>query len=254
MSADDFTGRIALVTGAGSGIGAEIAHALALGGAFVIASDRRPDRVEQSLASWGEERGRVSVRGLDVTDRGAFVDVVEQVWTEHSHLDLLVNNAGVVAVPKPLAQCTDEDWDRIMGVNAKGVFNGLACVLPHMIERRSGVILNVGSVSAVKQFAGLAIYGASKVAVSALTRAAALEAGPHGVRVNELQPGPTLTPMVTGRPGRETGAEAAFSEQVPLGRLSTPAEQAAAALFLLSDAASYVNGATLLVDGGVAWT
>jgi NAD(P)-dependent dehydrogenase (short-subunit alcohol dehydrogenase family) len=160
----------------------------------------------------------------------------------------------VVAVPKPLAECTDEDWDRIFGVNAKGVFNGLASVLPHMMERGSGVVLNVGSVSAVKQVAGLAIYGASKVAVTALTRSAALEAAPHGVRVNELQPGATLTPMVTGRPDRPTGAEEAYRRQVPLGRVSTPDEQAAAALFLLSDAASYINGASLLVDGGLAWT
>jgi NAD(P)-dependent dehydrogenase (short-subunit alcohol dehydrogenase family) len=254
MSTYDFAGRIALVTGAGSGIGAEIAHALALSGAQVVASDRRPDRIEQSLDAWGEERERCHVRELDVTDRSAFAAVVDQVRGEQGWVDLLVNNAGVVAVPKPLAECSDEDWDKIMGVNAKGVFNGLASVLPHMIERRSGVVLNMGSVSAVKQFAGLGIYGASKVAVSALTRAAAIEAGPYGVRVNELQPGPTLTPMVTGPPGRETGAEEAFGRAVPLGRLSTPAEQAAAALFLLSDEASYVNGATLLVDGGLAWT
>jgi NAD(P)-dependent dehydrogenase (short-subunit alcohol dehydrogenase family) len=254
MTTYDFSARIALVTGAGSGIGAEVARALAQSGAQVIASDRRPDRVEDSVAAWGEERARCSVRELDVTDRRAFVELVDQVRAEHGRVDLLVNNAGVVGTPKPLAECGDEDWDKIMGVNAKGVFNGLASVLPHMIERRSGVVLNMGSVSAVKQFTGLGIYGASKVAVSALTRAAALEAGPYGVRVNELQPGPTLTPMVTGPPGRATGAEESFRRQVPLGRVSTPVEQAAAALFLLSDAASYVNGATLLVDGGLAWT
>jgi NAD(P)-dependent dehydrogenase (short-subunit alcohol dehydrogenase family) len=255
MSTYDFSGRVALVTGAGSGIGAEIAHGLAASGAFVVVTDRRLDRVEATVAAWGEdERGRSSVRALDVTDRATFGAVVASVTSEHGRVDLLVNNAGVVAVPKPLAEVSDEEWDRIFGVNAKGVFNGLACVLPQMMARGSGVVLNLGSVSAVKQVPGLGVYGASKVAVTALTRAAALEAGPSGVRVNELQPGPTLTPMVTGRPGQPTGAEEAFAAQVPLGRVSTPAEQAAAALFLLSDAASYVNGATLLVDGGLAWT
>jgi NAD(P)-dependent dehydrogenase (short-subunit alcohol dehydrogenase family) len=255
MSTYDFAGRVALVTGAGSGIGAEIARGLAASGAFVVVTDRRLDRVEAVVADWGEdERGRSSVRALDVTDRSAFAALVESVTSEHDAVDLLVNNAGVVGVPKPLAEVSDEEWDRIFGVNAKGVFNGLACVLPQMMARGCGVVLNLGSVSAVKQVSGLGVYGASKVAVTALTRSAALEAAPFGVRVNELQPGPTLTPMVTGRPGQPTGAEQAFAAQVPLGRVSTPAEQAGAALFLLSDAASYVNGATLLVDGGLAWT
>jgi NAD(P)-dependent dehydrogenase (short-subunit alcohol dehydrogenase family) len=250
----DFTGRVALVTGAGSGIGAEIARGLAAYGALVVASDRRPERVSAQAERWGEERSRVRVRALDVTQRAAFATLADEVVADHGQLDILVNNAGVVMTPRPLAECDDDEWDRVMGVNAKGVFNGLASVLHHMIGRGSGVVLNVGSVTALKQVAGLGVYGASKVAVTALTRAAALEAGPHGVRVNELQPGATLTPMVTGPPDRPTGAEAGFLGQIPLGRLSTAAEQAAAAMFLVSDAASYVNGATLLVDGGMAWS
>ena len=246
MPTYDFSGRVALVTGAGSGIGAEIARELAASGAQVVATDRRPDRITPTAGMTG--------RALDVTDRAAYAGLVDEVVAEHGRVDILVGNAGVVMAPRPLAECGDDEWDRVMGVNAKGVFNGLACVLPHMIGRGSGVVLNVGSVTAVKQVAGLGAYGASKVAVTALTRTAALEAGPHGVRVNELQPGATLTPMVTGPPGRPTGADEDFAREVPLGRVSTPEEQTAAALFLLSDAASYVNGASLLVDGGLAWT
>lgn len=249
-----FDGRVALVTGAAGGIGAQVAHDLALAGATVVATDRRGDRVEAVVAGWGDSGGRVTALALDVTDREAFEALAAATVERYGRLDLLVNNAGVVRPPRPLSEWSDGDWELLMAVNAKGVFNGLACALPLMIAQQGGVILNVGSVSAVKTVAGLGVYAASKAAVTALTRTAALEGGPHGVRVNELQPGPTLTPMVTGPDHMPTHAEEGFAQQVPLGRVSTPAEQSRAAMFLLSDAASYVNGASLLVDGGMAWS
>jgi NAD(P)-dependent dehydrogenase (short-subunit alcohol dehydrogenase family) len=253
MTTSEFAGRVALVTGAGSGIGAQVARDLAWAGATVVATDRRVDRVDAVTAEWGDMAALFITRSLDVTDRSAFGALVAEVVEQFGRLDVLVNNAGVVRPPRPLSEWTDADWDHVMGVNAKGVFNGLASVLPQMISQRGGVVLNVGSVSAVKSVPGLGPYGASKAAVTALTRTAALEAGPHGVRVNELQPGPTLTPMVTGPDHAPTDAAAGFARQVPLGRVSTPQEQSGVAMFLLSDAASYVNGASLLVDGGMAW-
>ena len=252
MAGPEFEDRVAIVTGAGSGIGARIALDLARGGARVIVTDRRADRVEAALSSWGEQGRGAEPRALDVTDRAAFEQLVAEVAERHGHLDILVSCAGVIRPPRPLPEWSDEDWQRVMDVNAKGVFHGLATALPVMTAQRRGVVLNIGSVTGVKTVAGLGVYGASKAAVTALTRAAALEAGPHGVRVNELQPGPTHTPMVTGRDGT-SDAEASFAATVPLRRVSTPEEQSAAALFLLSDAASYVNGASLLVDGGLAW-
>jgi meso-butanediol dehydrogenase/(S,S)-butanediol dehydrogenase/diacetyl reductase len=255
VGAHNFGGRVALVTGAASGIGAQIARDLARAGAHVIATDRRADRITEAMAAWeNEETEGHTAWELDVTDREAFARIVTAVRETAGRLDLLVNNAGVVRAPRPLAEWSDADWEHVMGVNAKGVFNGLATTIPVMIEQRSGVILNIGSVTAVKNVSGLSVYGASKAAVTALTRTAALEAGPHGVRVNELQPGPTLTPLVTGRKGAPTHAEKDFASTVPMGRVSTPEEQSRAALFLLSDGASYVNGASLLVDGGLAWT
>jgi 3alpha(or 20beta)-hydroxysteroid dehydrogenase len=250
-----FDGRVALLTGAASGLGAQIARDLARAGAHVVATDRRADRLEAAVASWEEERAApVTVLDLDVLDRVAFAAVVAEVRHSTGRLDLLVNNAGVVRPPRSLAEWSDADWEHVMGVNAKGVFNGLAAALPVMTAQRSGVVLNIGSVAAVKSITGLSVYAASKACVTALTRTAALEAGPHGVRVNELQPGPTLTPMVLGRENGRTHAEEEYARAVPLGRVSTPEEQSRAALFLLSEAASYVNGASLLVDGGMAWT
>jgi NAD(P)-dependent dehydrogenase (short-subunit alcohol dehydrogenase family) len=249
----EFADQVALVTGGGSGIGAQVARDLAREGALVVVSDRHLDRVSDLVSGWGDEGARASTRELDVVDREAFAALVSEVVETFGRLDLLVNNAGVIRSPRPTGEWSDTDWERVMGVNAKGVFNGLATALPVMIRQRRGVVLNVGSVTAVKSVPGLGVYAASKAAVTALTRSAALEAGPHGVRVNELQPGPTMTPMVTGPEHAPTHAEDAFASTVPLGRVSTPEEQSRAALFLLSDAASYVNGASLLVDGGLAW-
>jgi NAD(P)-dependent dehydrogenase (short-subunit alcohol dehydrogenase family) len=249
----DFAGRVGLVTGGGSGIGAQVARDLAREGARVFVSDRHVDRVSDVVREWGDEGGHASAHALDVTDREAFAALVSDVLESVGRLDLLVNNAGVIRSPGPMGEWSDADWERVMGVNAKGVFNGLATALPVMIRQKHGVVLNVGSVTAVKSVPGLGVYAASKAAVTALTRSAALEAGPYGVRVNELQPGPTMTPMVTGPEHAPTHAEDAFATTVPLGRVSTTEEQSRAALFLLSDAASYVNGASLLVDGGLAW-
>ena len=252
-TSNDFQDRVALVTGAGSGIGAQIARDLALRGARVIATDRNRDRVEDAVAHWGQGGTAASARALDVTDRAGFEALVADLRRTFGRLDILVNSAGVIRPPRPLSEWSDADWEQVITVNAKGVFNGLATTLPVMIQQQDGVVLNIGSMTAVRSVPGLSVYGASKAAVTALTRTAALEAGPHGVRVNELQPGPTLTPMVTGPDHAPTHAEDEFAMTVPLRRVSTPEEQSRAALFLLSDAASYVNGASLLVDGGLAW-
>ena len=249
----EFTGQIAVITGSGSGIGRATAELLARHGAHVIGVGRKPQPLEQLVADISAAGGTAEYVVADVTDGPAIERLMTSTAASHGRLDILINNAGVVVPPKPIAEFEERHFDRLMNVNLKGVFFGLRYALPIMIGQGHGVVLNVGSVTAVKAIAGLGPYAASKHAVTALTRAAALEVGPTGVRVNELLPGPTLTPMVTGRPDAPTGAEAAFAEQVPLGRVSTPEEQAEAAMFLVSRRSSYVNGASLLVDGGLAW-
>jgi NAD(P)-dependent dehydrogenase (short-subunit alcohol dehydrogenase family) len=164
-----------------------------------------------------------------------------------------VNNAGIVGARRPIARFAEEDFDRIFAVNVKGVFLGLRHALPPMLDRGRGAIVNVASVTAVRNEPELGPYAASKHAVVALTRAAAVEAAPHGVRVNALLPGPTDTPMVRGRPGAPTGAIEAYARQVPLGRVATPEEQAEVVLFLVSPRASFVTGEAVLADGGLAY-
>ena len=238
-----------MVTGAGGGIGRAIARRLAAAGARVIAADRRLTAAQQTADVDG-----IDARELDVTDSSAVADLIGATIRDHGALDVLVNNAGIVGRRAPLAELDEADFDRVMAVNVKGVFLGLRHGLPPMLERGRGAIVNVASVTAVRNEPQLGVYAASKHAVVALTRAAAIEAAPRGVRVNALLPGPTNTPMVAGTPDRPTGALEAYSRTVPLGRVSSPEEQAEVALFLASPRASFVTGEALLADGGLAYS
>ena len=251
--AKEVLGQIAVITGAGSGIGLAIARLLASHGAHVVGVGLKAEPLEQMVAAIHGAGGSAEFVCADVVESLALQRIMAEAAANHGALDILVNNAGVVVPPTPIAEFDERRFDRLMDVNVKGVFLGMRHALPIMIEQGHGVILNVGSVTSIKTVPGMGPYAASKRAVTALTRAAAMEVGSSGIRVNELLPGPTLTPMVLGRPGEPTGAEEAFARQVPLGRVSSPEEQAEAALFLVSRRSSYVNGASLLVDGGLAW-
>lgn len=248
--------RIAVITGAAGGIGRATAHALAAHGAVVTVADHREPaaaKVAQEIAAGG---GHAHHFRTDITVAGDVAALIAGTLERHGRLDILVNNAGITGPVGPLAEMEERTFDEVFAVNVKGVFLGLRHALPVMIERGSGAIVNVASVTAVRASPGLAAYAASKHAVVGLTRTAAAEAGPHGVRVNAVLPGPTATPMVIGRPGGPAVPAAvtdALVAQVPLGRLSDPDEQAQAICFLASSHSSYVNGEALLVDGGMAY-
>lgn len=252
----DFADHVAIVTGAAGGIGRAAALALAVRGATLVVADHR----EAAAAAVAEEIAAaggtaVPVRA-DVTSGADVAALVALTLERHGALDVLINNAGITGPLGPISEMDEAAFDRVFAVNVKGVFLGLRHALPPMLERGSGAIVNVASVTAVKASPGLAAYGASKHAVVGLTRSAAAEAGPAGVRVNAVLPGPTATPMVLGRPGGppiDDEVAADFARQVPLGRLADPGEQAEAICFLASAAASFVNGAALLVDGGMAY-
>lgn len=250
--AQRFAGKVALVSGAASGIGAAAVQRLRAEGAQVVAVGLQGDLLTQVAADWG-----ATALLCDVTDDGQVKAAVAQALLLHGRLDVLVNAAGIV-LNDDAASITDDAWTRTLDVNATGTMRLMRAVLPEMVARNSGSVVNVASVAAFNAGAGMASYAASKAAVVALTRSAATSCGPRGVRVNALCPGWVRTPMSERElhdMAQAWGVTAAEAEQrtvarIALGRMAGPMEMAAACAFLASDDASFVNGAVLVADGG----
>lgn len=239
--------KIAIVTGAARGMGAATARVFAREGAMVIVADVY-EREGQSVAN--ELGDAASFHQLDVSIESEWQQLVEAVIARHGRIDALVNNAGVVHFSL-IDQLTEQDLDRVLGVNLKGPLFGVKHVGRVMKAARQGAIVNISSVDGTRGANALAAYSASKWAVRGITRTAALEYGPHGVRINSVHPGGIDTAM--GNPLQLRGNERnADYRLVPLQRIGEPEEVAAASLFLCSDEASYISGAELLVDGGWA--
>ena len=245
-------GKTALITGAASGIGAAIAETFAGAGAHVFVTD------------CNEAAGRAMVKGLnaaaysavfltlDVTNETQCADVASQVFTTAGHLDILVNNAGIGHVGT-MATTTGEDFDRILAVNTRGVFNVTRAFLPSMRERQHGVIVNLASIAGMVGVRDRLAYCASKFAVVGITKAMALDHAREGVRINAICPGRVETPYVAQRLAEYPDPQKAYEEMTatqPMGRMGRPAEIAAAALYLASDEAAFITGATLTPDGG----
>jgi NAD(P)-dependent dehydrogenase (short-subunit alcohol dehydrogenase family) len=247
-----FADRIAVVTGAAGGFGRAVSTMLTDQGARVVLVDRAAEALEAASA---DLPGSLPV----VADAGREDDVddyVRQAVDEFGRIDLFFNNAGIEGRMAPITELAVEDFDRVMAVNARGVFLGLRAVLRVMKPQASGAIVNTASMAAIRGAATFAPYVASKHAVAGLTRCAALEGAPFGIRVNALAPGHIDTRMardLTAQidPGDPQGVYERVSAEVPLGRYGTAEEVAAFAVWLLSDEASYVSGATHLIDGAL---
>jgi 3-oxoacyl-[acyl-carrier protein] reductase len=240
-----FDGTRFVVTGAASGIGRAIARLAHADGASLVAVDVDARGLDGLAGELGEER--FEALELDLRDGVA----VDAAGAELGAVDVLVNNAGISDRFTPTAETTDELWDRVLAVNLFAAFRLSRAVLPGMVERGGGAIVNTASVAAVSGGAGGAAYTVSKHGLLGLTRAMATEYGPTGVRVNAVLPGAIRTPMTSSPEALVEGADAAI-EATTAGRWAEPEEVAKVALFLAGDDASFVHGSAYLVDGG--WT
>jgi NAD(P)-dependent dehydrogenase (short-subunit alcohol dehydrogenase family) len=246
--AEEFAGKIAIVTGGGNGIGAATCRAFAAQGARVAVLDRDAAAAERVAGEIAGRGGNASAYAIDVADRAAFNAAAAEIAEAAGGIDMLVNGAGTT-VRRLIPDMSPEDWDRVIAVNLTGAFNGIQAVLPHM-RRRGGAIVNVASIAGQRiSFGGTANYSASKAGLLGLTRHAAYELAPDGIRVNAVCPGPTATAFGGALPSQETRAVRA--QKIPLGRMCEPEDIADPILFLASPAARMITGVALTVDGGV---
>ena len=240
-------GRVAIVTGAGQGIGYGVATCMARAGAHVVVNDTVQERLTRTVADI--EALGVQALGVQasVTQAGEVERLVQETLSRFGKIDILVNNAGVVVI-KSITEQTEADWDKVLSVNLKGVFLCCHRVVQEMIKQKRGAIVNIASIAAFHYTVPHVPYAASKAGVVALTRDLAYEVARFGVRVNAIAPGPIETPMMGT--ALTTQQKDAYARNIPLGRLGQPQDIGEAAVFLASDAASYITGATLPVSGG----
>jgi 3-oxoacyl-[acyl-carrier protein] reductase len=239
-------GKIALVTGGGSGFGAGICRAFAREGARVIVADINL-KAAQAVA---DEIGGVAVEA-DVANAASVEQMAGAVFDEFGQLDILVNNAGTTHWPQPLEELEEDEFDRVLAVNAKSVFLTAKAFVPAMKQAGRGAILNIASTAGLSPRPGLNWYNASKGWMITATKTMAVELAPSGVRVNALCPVAGETPLLASFLGGDTPENRArFLSTIPLGRFSTPEDMGNAALYLCSDEASMVTGVAMEVDGG----
>ena len=241
-------GKVALVTGAGRGIGKAIATRLAAEGAKVAVADIDPVTAAATAAEIGQ--GAIAVT-MDVTDGASIRDAVAETAKRLGPIDVLVNNAGWDKI-EPFVKSQEETWDRVIAINLKGPIRCARAVLDSMIERRSGKIVSIGSDAGRVGSTGEAVYSAAKAGVIGFGRTLAREVARYGINVNVVCPGPTNTPLLQETVGGNEKLMASLKQAIPLGRTGEPDDLAAAVAFLASDDAGFTTGQTLSVSGGLS--
>jgi NAD(P)-dependent dehydrogenase (short-subunit alcohol dehydrogenase family) len=258
MAARLLEGKVALVTGGTSGIGRASAVLFAREGAKVALTGRQSAEGEAVVAEIKAAGGTAIFIRADLAETASISGIIDKAVGAYGRLDCAFNNAGISGGASPIDTLDEAVWDRVIDTNLKAAFFCLKAQAAQMKQQGSGAIVFNGSVLANIAFPGTSIYSASKGGLSSLMRAAAVELGPHGIRVNSVNPSITRTPLTTknikaGADGAETHPFAPLGS-IPLGRLAEPEEMAQIALFLLSDRASYVTGHALIADGGQSAT
>jgi NAD(P)-dependent dehydrogenase (short-subunit alcohol dehydrogenase family) len=251
----DFTDKVALITGAGNGIGRATAIAFAKGGAKVVVVDRDTAGGEATAGIIRQQGGEARVVTADVTKSAEVQAYVKAALDAYGKIDCFFNNAGIEGKWAHTAEYDEAIFDQVIGVNVKGVFLGLRHVLPVMLQQKGGAIVNTASVAGLVATPGMPAYVASKHAVIGLTKTAAGEVARHGVRVNAVCPGPVDTRMIHSleqqlNPSDPASVSRRYQAAIPMGRYVVPDEIANTVLFLCSDAASAITGAQYVIDGG----
>lgn len=247
----ELTGHVALVTGAGSGLGRGIALELASAGARIAIVDRDERAARETLAMLTDSELDGRTYGADVTKRIEVDSTWDSVAEDFGHLDIVVNNAGVSFVGPHIIDTSDEAWHSSIDVMQTGVFYGMRAAARHMLPQRSGSVITISSIRGFSSNPGRVAYCAAKAAVLMMTRVAAAEWAEFGVRANAIAPGPIRTPMWESDAASGAVDDAAYVRTIPAGRLGTPSEVGQLAVFLASDRSSYINGSCVTIDGAL---
>ncbi|WP_434512539.1 SDR family NAD(P)-dependent oxidoreductase [Desulfitobacterium sp. AusDCA] len=240
----DLTGKVAIVTGAGQGLGASMAHALADAGASLVCASRTVSKAEEVCAEIIKNGGSSISVHVDVGDAQSVDKMVKQTLEKYGTIDILVNNAGTNH-RELCVNMTEEQWDDVIRVNLKGVFLCSRAVGPTLIEKKRGKVINIASVMGSATLPARGPYSSSKAAVIQFTKLLALEWAPYNINVNAIGPG-----YFTGRMNSTLKDADSILNHIPMGRMADPEELAGAIIYLSSDASNYVTGQTLFVDGG----
>ena len=246
-------GKVAIVTGAASGIGRASAIAFAREGASVVVADRNQQGAEETVATIAAAGHEAFFALVDVSKEADIQKMIEGTVARWGKIDILFNNAGVLLV-KPIQETTEEEWDRVMSINVKAAFLAVKHVMPHMQRNGGGAILNTGSIASFTGQAGTPAYSASKGAIALLTKSLALDLGRDKIRVNCICPGITDTPMLREHLGHGSEGESRIRSRlsrVPLGEILSPEDVARAALYLVSEDSAGITGILHVVDGGL---
>ncbi len=241
-------GKSAIVTGGGSGFGAGIVAKFIAEGATVMVADINPDAAKLVADNAGDA---AFAHVVDVADSDSMHEMAQAAFSRFGSLDIMVNNAGITHLPQAMEDITEEDFDRVLAVNAKSVFLSAKVIVPHMKENNAGAILNVASTAGVSPRPRLSWYNASKGWMITATKSMAVELAPMGIRVNALNPVAGETPLLKSFMGSDTPENRArFLSTIPMGRFSQPEDLGNAACFLCSDESSLITGVAMEVDGG----